>query len=445
MTSEHACATDPAPRSRQRTLARELVIAYLIVAVLVGALLSLVSMWTVNRLETHLQQIDMGMALDRVRGEYLAGKDVGRGSRFFHGEPGSETFPDWLRQIEPGFTRIEHDERDWHVIADDRDGVRYVLLRDYTAFEQRRVHSHWITVLCVGASLFIAFLLGGAVTRRLVRPLAGLAEQVIKRPALPPQTRIAHAYPGNEIGRLAAAFDATYNQLEMALQRERLFTADVSHELRTPLTVISSSCELLLDDPQLTPTLQQKLQRVHSASIDIHQQLAAYLMLARDSSDANGFTQSTLAEAVDQEVAHWNQRAQRLGLRLIADYVDYADATDARRTPTFPAALVRIALSNLIRNALQHASSGTQIVIRAGVSAFDVTDDGPGIAADIAPQVFSPFVRGDGARIDNLGNLGLGLSLVQRICEHQGWRVTLDSQPGAGARFHIDLMPPAGA
>jgi signal transduction histidine kinase len=288
MASEHACATDPGPRSRQRTLARELVIAYLIVAVLVGALLSLVSMWTVNRLETHLQQIDMGMALDRVRGEYLAGKDVGRGSRFFHGEPGSETFPDWLRQIEPGFTRIEHDERDWHVIADDRDGVRYVLLRDYTAFEQRRVHSHWITVLCVGASLFIAFLLGGAVTRRLVRPLAGLAEQVIKRPALPPQTRIAHAYPGNEIGRLAAAFDATYNQLEMALQRERLFTADVSHELRTPLTVISSSCELLLDDPQLTPTLQQKLQRVHSASIDIHQQLAAYLMLARDSSDASG-------------------------------------------------------------------------------------------------------------------------------------------------------------
>jgi signal transduction histidine kinase len=436
MPTDSATPTGTAPRTTQRTLARELVLAYLIVAVLVGALLSLVSMWTVNRLETHLQQIDMGMALDRVRGEYLAGKDVGRGSRFFHGEPGSETFPAWLRQIEPGFTRIQHNDRDWHVMADDRDGVRYVLLRDYTAFEQRRVRSHWLTVLCVGASLFVAFLLGGAVTRRVVRPLVGLAEQVIKRPALPPQTRIAHAYPGNEIGRLAAAFDATYNQLEMALQREKLFTADVSHELRTPLTVISSSCELLLDDPELTPTQQQKLQRVHSASIDIHQQLAAYLMLARDSSDASGFTSSTVADAVEQEVAHWTNRAERLGLRLSAEY---ATATG---DPTFPAALVRIALSNLIRNALQHASTGTQIAIQASATAFTVTDDGPGIAADIAPQIFAPFVRGGAAHIDNLG---LGLSLVQRICDHQGWRITVDSKPGEGARFHIDLAPETSA
>lgn len=439
MPAEHASSAGAAPRSTQRTLARELVLAYLIVAVLVGALLSLVSMWTVNRLETHLQKIDMGMALDRVRGEYLAGKDVGRGSRFFHGEPGSETFPEWLREIEPGFTRIQHNDRDWHVMADDRDGIRYVLLRDYTAFEQRRVRSHWLTVLCVGASLFVAFMLGGAVTRRVVRPLVGLAEQVIKRPALPLQTRIAHAYPGNEIGRLAAAFDATYNQLEMALQREKLFTADVSHELRTPLTVISSSCELLLDDPELTPTQQQKLQRVHSASINIHQQLAAYLMLARDSSDASGFTSSTVADAVEQEVAHWSGRAERLGLRLIAEYDKAADSTCSL---TFPAALVRIALSNLIRNALQHASTGTQIVIHATASTFDVTDDGPGIAADIAPQIFAPFVRGGAARIDNLG---LGLSLVQRICDHQGWRVTLDSKPGAGAHFHIDLAPAASA
>ncbi|WP_321842106.1 sensor histidine kinase [Paraburkholderia bannensis] len=434
----------PAPRATQRTLARELVLAYLIVAVLVGALLSLVSMWTVNRLETHLQQIDMGMALDRVRGEYLAGKDVGRGSRFFHGEPGSETFPAWLRQVEPGFTRIQHDDRDWHIMADDRDGVRYMLLRDYTAFEQRRVRSHWLTVVCVGASLFIAFLLGGAVTRRLVRPLVGLAEQVIKRPALPPQTQIAQAYPGNEIGRLAAAFDATYNQLEMALQRERLFTADVSHELRTPLTVISSSCELLLDDPELTPIQQQKLQRVHTASLDIHQQLAAYLMLARDSSDASGFSRSTIADAVEKELAHWSSRAERLGLRLFAQYDTQRDTqrdktVDSSADPAFPAALVRIALSNLIRNALQHASSGTQIVIRASACSFDVTDDGPGVAADIAPHVFAPFVTGGAARIDNLG---LGLSLVQRICDHQGWRVTLDSQPGRGARFHIDLAPP---
>ncbi|CAG9201405.1 two-component system sensor protein [Paraburkholderia tropica] len=423
------------PETRpRRTLARDFVLAYLVLALLVGGLLSLVSMWTVNRLETHLQQIDMGMALDRVRDEYLAGKSVGRVNRFFHGEPGSDTFPTWLRDVEPGFSRLEHGDRDWHVMADDHDGVRYMLLRDYTAFEERRVHSHWLTVLSVGASLLVAFLLGGAVTRRFVRPLIRLAEQVVKRPALPPQTRLAHAYPENEIGRLAAAFDATYNELEAALQREKLFTADVSHELRTPLTVISSSCELLLDDPALTPTQRTKLERAHAASRDIHQQLAAYLMLSRGSATATGFAQSDVASVAREEIAHWSPRATQLGLRMEGEF---APAQALPGMPNlFPAALLRIVLSNLIRNALQHAANGTRILVHADTASFEVADDGPGIAASVKPHLFTPFVRGGEAGADNLG---LGLSLVQRICEHQGWRITLDSSPGAGTRFRIEL------
>ncbi|WP_322045443.1 HAMP domain-containing sensor histidine kinase [Paraburkholderia sp. J67] len=427
MTPDASAARAP------RTLAREFVLTYLVLAVLVGGLLSLVSMWTVNRLETHLQQIDMGMALERVRGEFLSGKDVGRPERFFHGEPGGETFPRWLRQVEPGFTRIEHDDRDWHIMADDRDGVRYMLLRDYTAFEERRAHSHWVTVCSVGGGLLVAFLLGGAVTRRFLRPLTRLAEQVVTRPEQPPQTRLAHAYPENEIGRLAAAFDATYNQLEAALQREKLFTADVSHELRTPLTVISSSCELLLDDPALPEANRAKLQRMHMASREIHQQLAAYLMLSRGSAEATGFAQSNIATVVHEEIAHWSARATQLGLRMEGEFVPL-DAT--LHAPLYPAALLRIVLSNLIRNALQHAASGTCIVVRASASTFEVSDDGPGIADAVKPHVFAPFVRGGAA---NHNNLGLGLSLVQRICEHQGWHVTLDTAPGKGTRFLIDL------
>jgi signal transduction histidine kinase len=438
MTPEYA--GQALPRSGRRTLVREFVLTYLVLAVLVGGLLSLVSMWTVNRLERHLQQIDMGMALERVRGEFLSGKDVGRPDRFFHGEPGGETFPRWLRQVEPGFTRIEHNDRDWHVMADDRDGVRYMLLRDYTAFEERRAHSHWVTVCSVGGGLLVAFLLGGALTRRFLRPLTRLAEQVVTRPGLPPQTRLAQAYPENEIGRLAAAFDITYNQLEAALQREKLFTADVSHELRTPLTVISSSCELLLDDPALPAANRTKLQRMHAASREIHQQLAAYLMLSRGNAAADGFAQSDIATIVNEEVVHWSPRAKQIGLRMESTIEStVAPQHAAAQTPYYPAALLRIVLSNLIRNALQHAASGTCIVIRASANTFEVADDGPGIADTVKPRVFAPFVRGGAANSDNLG---LGLSLVQRICEHQGWRVTLDTAPGQGTRFLIDLSKP---
>ncbi|MFP3588708.1 HAMP domain-containing sensor histidine kinase [Paraburkholderia sp. SIMBA_055] len=434
MSTDHASLPDVELHATRRTVVRDLISVYFILALLVGTILSLVSIWTVNRLEVHLQQIDMGMALDRVRDEYLTGKDVGRADRFFHGAPGSAAFPGWLRKIDSGFTRLDHDSRVWHVMVDDRVGVRYMLLRDYTAFEAQRTRSHWLTVFSVGSALFIAFLLGGIATRRLVTPLMRLAEHVIKRPALPPQTRLAQAYPRNEIGRLAAAFDATYNQLEAALQREKLFTADVSHELRTPLTVVSSSCELLLDDPTATPSQRYKLERMHAAVRGMQQQLAVYLMLSRGTATVSDFEQSEVATVVRDEIAHWSPRARQLGLSLSAEF----RSNDAMPSSQgmYPAALLHIVLSNLIRNALQHAASGTRIVVHAGPLSFEVADDGPGFADDIKAHAFDPFVRGGAA---GAHNLGLGLSLVRRICEHQNWRVELNSEGGRGAHFLVDL------
>ena len=90
-------------RSARRGLARYLVRTYLLLALLVGGVLTWVSIWSVNTLEVHLQRIDMGMAVERVRSDFLAGIDPGRPHRFFHGEPGSAAFPQdvYKRQV-PG-------------------------------------------------------------------------------------------------------------------------------------------------------------------------------------------------------------------------------------------------------------------------------------------------------------------------------------------------------
>ncbi|AHV93940.1 histidine kinase-, DNA gyrase B-, and HSP90-like ATPase family protein [Bordetella holmesii ATCC 51541] len=67
-----------------------------------------------------------------------------------------------------------------------------------------------------------------------------------------------------------------------------------------------------------------------------------------------------------------------------------------------------------------------------------VEDDGQGIAAQTQAELFTPFVSGPESTRENMG---LGLSLVQRICQHQGWRIELDGSPGHGCRFHIWLSP----
>ena len=456
-------------RNARRGLARRLLLTYVLLAVLVGGLLTWVSVWSVNQLEAHLQRIDMGMAVERVRGDFLAGIDPGRPDRFFHGEPGGEAFPDWLRRLGPGFHKINRSGRVWHAMVDDKDGQRYILLRDYTEYERNQAASHWTTVTGLAASLALAFVLGTLATRRMLRPLGRLAAQVTARGAQPPQTRLAEDYPPDEIGRLAAAFDATYNQLEQALRREQLFTADVGHELRTPLMVISSSCELLLDEAGadgggLDPASAARVARIAAAATDMGERLDTYLMLARGRDAGGQFVREGAVDAAREQVQAWSAVAERRGMTLVlepaasafaspavptdvaaspADKADVAASLDAAGgIPRFPAPLLRAVLSNLIRNSLQYAGPGARVMVQAGSGYLQVSDDGPGIPAERHEAIFSPFVRG--SQPDN-GNLGLGLSLVQRICEHQGWTVSLQSAPGQGSVFRVDLGTAARA
>lgn len=423
-------------RSARRGLARHLVLTYVLLALLVGGALTWVSIWSVNKLEVHLQRIDMGMAVDRVRGDFLAGIDPGRPHRFFHGDPGGPTFPDWLRRLGPGFHKIERGGRVWHAMVDDKDGQRYMLLRDYTEYERNQAASHWTVVTGLAASLVLAFVLGTLATRRMLRPLARLAAQVTARGAQPPQTRLAEDYPPDEIGRLAAAFDATYNQLEQALRREQLFTADVGHELRTPLMVISSSCELLLDEPGLDDAGAARVRRIAAAATDMGERLDTYLMLARGRDAGAQFARESAVEAAREQVSAWSAVAQRRGMTLTLQADEVGDKQGVEPAARFPAPLLRAVLSNLIRNALQYAGPGALVTVQAGRGYLQVADDGPGIPAERQEAIFSPFVRG--SQPDN-GNLGLGLSLVQRICEHQGWTVSLRSQAGQGSVFRVEM------
>jgi two-component system OmpR family sensor kinase len=68
-----------------------------------------------------------------------------------------------------------------------------------------------------------------------------------------------------------------------------------------------------------------------------------------------------------------------------------------------------------------------------------VADDGPGLTADVAARVFERFYRGDPARTRTRGGSGLGLSIVAAVAEAHGGGVSVDTAPGAGARFIVEL------
>lgn len=95
-------------------------------------------------------------------------------------------------------------------------------------------------------------------------------------------------------------------------------------------------------------------------------------------------------------------------------------------------------MANLLRNALHYTERGSvRLILERG--AFRIEDSGAGIPAEQHERIFQPFVRGAQARGEGLG---LGLSLVKRICAKQGWSVSLQSEPG-DTRFRVALSSEA--
>ena len=99
---------------------------------------------------------------------------------------------------------------------------------------------------------------------------------------------------------------------------------------------------------------------------------------------------------------------------------------------------------NLLDNAISHTPRGTEVRLRTardgGEALLEVSDDGPGIPAELREQVFERFVRGAGPADEVPGSgTGLGLAIVRAVADSHGGSVVADSSPRGGARFVVRL------
>jgi two-component system OmpR family sensor kinase len=101
--------------------------------------------------------------------------------------------------------------------------------------------------------------------------------------------------------------------------------------------------------------------------------------------------------------------------------------------------------ANLLANARIHTPAGSEVKVTLtpadehGRIAVTVSDNGPGIAPEIASTLFERFVRGDSSRTRATGSTGLGLAIVSAVVEAHGGTVHVDSEPGAGTSFRVEL------
>jgi len=220
------------------------------------------------------------------------------------------------------------------------------------------------------------------------------------------------------------------------------FVATVSHELRTPLTVIRSAAQNLsagvVHDSAQARQYGDLIETEGRRLTDMVEQVLEYAGLS-------GNRRPMAARPVDVTSLVRDVVSSSAALTE-AEQIDVAlDLPDELPLVLADEDAIRRALQNLLTNAVKYGADGRWIGITAlhatarNEVQIAVSDRGRGIDANDLPHIFEPFYRGRYAVDQQIHGNGLGLSLVQRIAEAHGGRVTVRSTPGDGTTFTLHL------
>jgi two-component system OmpR family sensor kinase len=244
-----------------------------------------------------------------------------------------------------------------------------------------------------------------------------------------------------ELGRVISR---QVEQLRAADVQLRDAIAGVSHDLRTPLTALGGYLDTLLLRQELLSPAEQHRYLVLAAA---QQQRLVRLVqsqfeLALLESSANPFDpqRACLSDLINDVVQKLAPVAATAGLKLTFDM------PQAAVYAYMDLGLIERVLENLIGNAIRHTSAGGTVMVsiqeESGRVVVTVADTGTGIDAAMKASLFARSFHGRDRPHSRGDRAGLGLVIAQRIVTLHGGSISVDSQPGQGARFRFDV--PAG-
>jgi signal transduction histidine kinase len=339
----------------------------------------------------------------------------------------SDAIPDPLLPLEPGYHRVHLGDQDPIVYVEDHDQARLYLI-----FDEKRVTALAVVfgVLPLTGVLLVIYLtsfLAWRKSRQLVSPLVQLAEELRHTAtgdpeAIKPDLSGIEAEADSEVAVLVLALEGYADRLLEFVERERQFSRDASHELRTPLAVIKANLELLARKLPDAPAIH----RIEDTVEDMGSVIETLLMLARSEN-----------KALPEEDIIVNDLAMNLADRLepLACRKGVEISVEQKSMMTLHTAepVLAIVLTNLMRNAINYSGFG-RICVQVGGNEVIVSDSGRGMEPEELERVMQPFERGSN---DGESGHGLGLAIVQRLCEHSHWKLDVASEPGEGTRVRV--------
>ncbi|WP_197318710.1 cell wall metabolism sensor histidine kinase WalK [Saccharomonospora sp. NB11] len=453
-------APDAPPRRRRFSLRARV---SLLAAVCVGCTVALVSLGAyvtvhrnlyaefdenlVNRAQAAVRSPSVENRLQSVPGAFLASSDVHIGLLTAQGGlvyPRAGTPPPWGRSelaVADGSSEssLRTDEKtDMRVVAlPAGNGVALVLAQSLAPTKRTLGELALVLLFFGGAGILVAAAAGTAVARAGLRPverLTSATERVTRTMDLRP----IPVSGDDELARMTQSFNTMLAAVAESRDRQRRLVADAGHELRTPLTSLRTNFELLLAaSREGAPTLSARDRADIEADIraqldEVTQLIGDLTELSREDSATETTERVDLVEVVERALDRARRRAGTIEFRTdLRPWVLIGDSHGLER-----------AVLNLLDNAVKFSppDSVVHVALRPlgdGTAVIEVSDSGPGIAAEDLPHVFDRFYRANEAR--TLPGSGLGLAIVKQAAERHGGTVYASNKPDGGALMALRL------
>lgn len=302
-----------------------------------------------------------------------------------------------------------------------------------------------LLTLIVGSALVLTGTLGWLFARTVVSPIERVvaAAEAVKA-ARDLRQRVAYRGPQDEIGRLAATFNAMLAELERAYRtlddsnkRLRQFLADCTHELRAPLTLILSNLDLLAKVGNSDPAFQvQALADIRSETGRMARMITQLLILSRAETGTQLSVEPILLGDVVADACRYEQGTAE-GVRLVSTAPESLGDAVVAGNADYLKQLFLI----LVDNAVKYSPPGCEVRVAASLDdgrvQVTVSDTGHGIDPQDLPHIFERFYRGRNAA--GTTGTGLGLAIARWVAEQHGGRIDVSSTLGQGSTFTVVL------
>lgn len=338
-----------------------------------------------------------------------------------------------------GFSDKKIADQDWRVFTtyNAKAGVRTVLAERYDTRNElgHRIAQDdlYIMLLTFPLSGLLIWIIIG----RGLDSLDKVAEEVANRAPSHLEPVDLQEVP-EEIKPVIDELNKLFFRLKEGFEREKRFAADAAHELRTPLAALKTQAQVALHTNNIEEKNQalQKLIASVNRSTHVVQQLLTMSRLVPEAAHMDGMDEVNLSRLARETLAMLAPSAVEKQIDL--EFESNAESLTIHGNSTALGILIR----NLVDNAIRYCNENGHIVVRLSKQQhemmLEVCDNGPGIPAELRARVFERFFR-------ILGNKspgsGLGLGIVQQICQLHNGRVELDA-PTTGTGLIVRVFLP---